>query len=93
MLTMRHAVVLGTGGHCRVVLSIINQLALHDVLAVVELGNFRPAELIMGKSVKPNPDYLNSLSGRNDVDVFLAIGNNDIRKDWWGKVKSLDFLM
>lgn len=93
MLTMRHAVVLGTGGHCRVILSIIAQQACHDVLAIVELGNFRPGELIMGISVTANPDYLISLSGRNDVDVFLAIGDNDIRKDWWEKVKSLDFLM
>ena len=90
---MRYAVVLGTGGHCRVILSILEELKRHDVLSIVELGAFRPGEFIMGKSVEANPDYLISLSGRSDIDVFLAIGDNYIRKLWWDKVKSLELSM
>lgn len=86
---MRYAIVLGTGGHCRVVLSIIEELDFYDVLSIVEIGTFRPGELIMGRSVEASPDYLFTLSGRSDIDVFLAIGDNYIRRLWWDRVKSL----
>ena len=92
-LKMRKAVVLGTGGHCRVILSMLAAAGQHDVMAIIELGSVRPCEIIMGSSVMTNPDFLTSLSGRIDVDAFLAIGNNDIRKYWWEKVKLMNILM
>lgn len=90
---MRQAVVLGTGGHCRVILSLLAAGRLHDVMAIIELGSPRPSERIMGALVVSNPDNLLALSGRGDIDVFLAIGNNDIRKHWWEKVKTLGLPM
>jgi sugar O-acyltransferase (sialic acid O-acetyltransferase NeuD family) len=86
---MRQAVVLGTGGHCRVILSMLAAGRRHDVMSIIELGSSRPGERIMGTLVMPNPDNLPALCGRGDVDVFLAIGNNDMRKHWWEKVKLL----
>lgn len=90
---MRKAVVLGTGGHCRVILSLLAAGRRHDVMAIIELGLPRPGERIMGVSVMPNSDNLTALSGRDDVDIFLAIGDNDIRKHWWDKVKTLGLSM
>lgn len=90
---MRHAVVLGTGGHCRVILSLLAAGQRHDVMSIIELGSPRLGERIMGVLVTPNPDNLPALCGRGDVDVFLAIGNNDMRKHWWEKVKTLGLIM
>jgi sugar O-acyltransferase (sialic acid O-acetyltransferase NeuD family) len=90
---MRQAVVLGTGGHCRVMLSMLAAGRRHDSMSVIELGRSRPGERIMGTLVMPNPDNLPDLCGRSDIDVFLAIGNNDLRKHWWEKVKVLGLPM
>lgn len=90
---MRKAVVLGTGGHCRVILSILAAGRRHDVMAIIELGSPRPEEKIMGALIQSNLDILPALCGRDDVDVFLAIGNNDMRKHWWEKVKTLGLSM
>jgi UDP-N-acetylbacillosamine N-acetyltransferase len=90
---MRQAVVLGTGGHCRVILSMLAAGCRHDIMAIIELGSPRPGERIMGALVMPNPDNLPALRGRGDVDVFLAIGNNDMRKHWWEKIKTLGLPM
>ena len=90
---MRQAVVLGTGGHCRVILSMLATGRRHDVMSIIDLGSPRPGERIMGTLVIPNPDSLTALCGRDDVDVFLAIGNNDMRKHWWEKVKTLGLSM
>lgn len=90
---MRQAVVLGTGGHCRVILSILKTEQRHEVMAIIELGSPREGETIMGLTVMPNPNILEMLFGRRDVDVFLAIGDNDIRKHWWARVKNIGLPM
>jgi UDP-N-acetylbacillosamine N-acetyltransferase len=86
----RKAIVLGTGGHCRVVLAILRTQALHNEIGIVELGYPRPSEIIMGHAVLYTPEYLSTLACRKDVDVFLAIGDNSIREQWWKRVKKLD---
>lgn len=86
---MRNAIVLGTGGHCRVILSMLRSGCQHDVTAIIELEVPRLGEKIMGIPVMPDFNYLTSLSVRNNIDVFLAIGNNNARKHWWKKVKAL----
>lgn len=90
---MRYAVVLGAGGHCRVVLSILFDCRHHEVLSIVELSSPRPGEVIMGTPVMDSPDYLSTLFGRIDVDVFLAIGNNAVRSYWWKRVNKMGFPM
>ena len=90
---MRQAVVLGAGGHCRVILSMLANGLKHDVMSIIDLGAPRPNERIMGVLVIPNPDCLLELCGRGDIDVFLAIGDNDMRKHWWERVKTLGLPM
>lgn len=88
---MRKALILGTGGHCRVVLSMLMARKSHVIGAVVELDTPRVGEVIMGVSVIPLPTMLSDFSAKDDVDVFLAIGNNDLRRRWWDRVKDLGF--
>ena len=88
---MRQALVIGTGGHSRVVLSILMACQKHDIKAAVDLESPRLDEVIMGVSIIAYSNFLSEFSGRDDVDVFLAIGNNDLRRRWWEKVKALGF--
>lgn len=87
---MRQALVLGTGGHCRVVLSLLADVGQHHVLEIIELDVLRLGETIMGTPVTATASCLDEFRGRRDMDIFLAIGNNGTRRWWWEKVKELD---
>jgi sugar O-acyltransferase (sialic acid O-acetyltransferase NeuD family) len=86
---MRHAVILGTGGHSRVVLSILASMQSCHSVSLVELGSPRTMERIMGNKVSLNHKDLQKFAGREDIDIFLAIGDNKVRKHWWEIVKNL----
>ena len=90
---MRQAVVLGTGGHCRVVLSILNAVKTHSVNQVIELGESRTGENIMGTLVTPTAKNIGDFCGNVNFDFFLAIGNNYTRKLWWERLEKMNFLM
>jgi len=87
---MRRAIILGTGGHCRVVLSILLDVGQHHVLDIIELAELRHGETILGIPVSATVSSLDSFRGQSTVDVFLAIGNNVLRREWWYKVKELE---
>lgn len=90
---MRKAVVVGAGGHCRAVLSILLDLGSHSILEIVALSSLRSGEFILGLPVRVEESYLTSLQGLTNVDVFLAIGDNQLRREWWFKIKDLGLPM
>ncbi|MDA9285260.1 NeuD/PglB/VioB family sugar acetyltransferase [Pseudomonadales bacterium] len=85
----RRAVVIGTGGHCRAVLSLLYAMKQHSSLQLVELGELRRNEKIMGINVSLTAADLSGFSGRLDVDVYLAVGDNISRQKWWLRAKEL----
>lgn len=87
---MRQAIILGTGGHCRVVLSILLDVGRHHVLDIIELAELRHGETILGIPVNATVSSLDSFRGRPATDIFLAIGDNALRREWWHKIKGLD---
>ena len=76
------AVVLGTGGHCRVILSILFSQEEYSDIRVVELNKLRPGEVIMGIKVEAMPS-LDHLREVKDLSFFLGIGCNKMRKYYW----------
>ena len=88
---MRNAVILGTGGHARVVISMLLQTGKYEISDILELGELRDNETILGIPINATSEKLSSYQGQSLVDVFLAIGNNDLRREWWNKVKALNF--
>ena len=82
----RRAIVVGTGGHARAVLSILRDAGHHDVFGLVELGTFVPGESIMGFPVCGSADAIPELAAEEAVDVFLAIGDNSTRRGWWERL-------
>jgi sugar O-acyltransferase (sialic acid O-acetyltransferase NeuD family) len=87
---MRQAIILGTGGHCRVVLSILMDVGSHHILDIIELAELRSGEAILGFPVNATASDLSSFCTQSTVDVFLAIGSNALRREWWYKVKALN---
>jgi UDP-N-acetylbacillosamine N-acetyltransferase len=87
---MRQAVILGTGGHCRVVLSVLKDVGSHHILDILELAELRPSETILDYPVNSTVSSLSSFCTQPFVDIFLAIGDNSLRREWWQKVNELN---
>jgi UDP-perosamine 4-acetyltransferase len=88
---LRQALLIGTGGHSRVVLSLLRDCKQHNVLGIIDLEELRPNESIMGTPVIGSVSYLNSLSEASNLDIFLAIGSNITRRLWWEKLTQSGF--
>jgi UDP-N-acetylbacillosamine N-acetyltransferase len=83
----RQAIVVGTGGHCRVLLSLLASCGEHDVLGIVDLTQSCVGEVIMGVKVIGSASSLREFRMRKELDIFLAIGDNATRREWWHKVQ------
>ena len=79
----KKAVVLGTGGHCRVIFSLLFSQKEYSAIKVLELNKLRIGETIMGVKVQAMPSSLHELSEVKDLAFFLAIGCNKMRKYYW----------
>lgn len=86
---MRRALIIGTGGHCRVLLSLLAACGKHEVMGIIDLAEPRVDEVIMGVRVIGSVTLLDAFCGCSDLDVFLAIGNNALRRTWWQKASDL----
>ncbi len=88
-LMTRQAVVIGTGGHCRVILSLLAACGKHEVLGIIDREMTYVDRTIMGVQVIGAINTLQKLIGIRDLDVFLAIGDNRLRRKLWNKVCEL----
>ena len=79
----RKANVLGTGGHARVVVSILLDLQSHEKINIFELGQQRVDEQILGISVAHFSAIQDNLCNHKSEDFFLAIGSNSLREKYW----------
>ena len=77
------AYILGTGGQCRVVLSILNSIKIYRKLLVIELDSLRIGEKIMGQDVISFNENIFSESHAIHQHFFLAIGSLTKRKKYW----------
>ena len=79
----RTANVLGTGGHARVVVSILLDLQIHEKINIFELDQQRADEQILGISVAHFSVIQDNLCNHKSEDFFLAIGPNSLREKYW----------
>ena len=86
---MTRSIVLGTGGHCRAVLSIILNDNLSEEIEIVELGRLNEGENILGHSVTSEINGFNFQSLDKSTNFYIAIGDNSIRHYWWAKLNKL----
>lgn len=79
----RKSLIIGAGGHCRVVVSLLVARGDRDALGIIDLAEPRGGESIMGVAIIGSTGRLAEYRGRDDIDVFLAIGDNAVRRTWW----------
>jgi UDP-perosamine 4-acetyltransferase len=94
---MRKAILIGAGGHSKVVLSILADVGSHSIVGVIDINQSllvseNCCELIMGIPVL-SMKALNKFIGQKDLDVFLAIGDCRVRAQWWEKMLNMRFSM
>ncbi|MBI4719427.1 MAG: acetyltransferase [Planctomycetes bacterium] len=85
-------VILGCGGHGRVVLDILVNAGAHDVVGFVDSDRSLAGRRIDGLRVLGSPDDL--LRIRQEFDVaraIVAIGDNGVRRDFADRLAALDF--
>lgn len=86
---MRQAIVIGTGGHSRVILSILKECRNHDIIGLLDLNKPNNEESIMDVPVIGSASSLDEYQDSSSLDLFLAIGNNKIRSEWWKKISKM----
>jgi sugar O-acyltransferase (sialic acid O-acetyltransferase NeuD family) len=89
----RKAIIIGTGGHSRVLLSLLTAIGKHEMLGIVDFVEPNVDEVIMGVPVIGSIACLEVFRGRKDLDVFLGIGDNALRRIWWQNVGNLDLAL
>lgn len=87
---IRQAILVGSGGHSRTVLSLLLELQTHEIIGIIDINRFiandkNSSELIMGIPVL-SIDALSFFRTVNELDVFLAIGDSFLRRQWWERI-------
>ncbi len=88
---MKSALVLGTGGHSRVIISILSTFREMEIIGAVELGKYNAGEKILDVPVLGSVQVLEDIHDRDQVNIYLAIGDNKLRRDWFHKVKEMGY--
>ena len=83
----KQAIIIGTGGHSRAVLSILANVNTHNIFGILDLSLHEPGEQILGIPVIGSIDKIKELDN-NIFDIFLAIGDNSLRRSMFEEIKS-----
>lgn len=84
----RRAAIVGTGGQCRVVLSILYELAVYKSIMIYDVETPRYQEVILGASVTGHVDELLNNIKSLEPDIYIAIGNNERREKYYHMINS-----
>lgn len=87
--------ILGAGGHCRAVLSIIQEPGnrVYSIEGILDTGSVRGNESILGVNVIGSADDLEDFFGRGTKCLFLAIGDNAYRRHYYQKAKKIGYAL
>lgn len=77
---------IGSGGQSRVVISILKALRVENIIGILDLGEPKPGELIMGIPVLGSVNLLGELIDPSNKSFILAIGDNLTRNLWWHRI-------
>lgn len=86
----RKCIILGCGGHGRVVLDILNNIGTHEIIGFVDSNLEYVGRRIDGIEVLGCPADLPALRNQFDVDcAIVAIGNNGVRRALADQVEAM----
>jgi UDP-perosamine 4-acetyltransferase len=94
---MKEVLIVGAGGHSRVILSILAEQAVQSVIGVIDINLPQLSGGISNELIMDCPvlslETLNSFAQPESVDIFLAIGDVELRHLWWKKLREAGFSM
>lgn len=86
---MDRVIIIGAGGHCRAILSILRDTGLMESEGIYDIGTPRHNEKIMGVPVMGNILSFEKCLDIQNKSVILAIGDNKQRRYWFDKLNNL----
>ena len=86
---MRKLIIIGAGGHCRSVLSAAKSMNKWEDYKIIDTNYSKDDEQIMGHKVYPFEKLFKF--DEKKFDLFIAIGDNNIRKSISKKIENLRF--
>ena len=83
---MKDIIILGSGGHCKVVLDCVYK----NVIGIIDI-NYKESSnnIILNKRVIGNIDVLDKYS--KSTKVIIAIGDNNIRNEYYNIIKNMGY--
>ena len=86
---MNSIIIVGAGGHARVVIDAVRLNKL-DIHGIIDINYSEKSERINGYPLVGGFDYLDHINPKN-YDIVIAIGDNDKRDKYFSKVVKLGF--
>jgi len=88
---LKKAIIVGAGGHCRVLLSILKFYNDFEIVAIADRSNQFFGEVINDLSIQYTWDDFVSIKEKGIEHAFIAVGSNDERTSLYKKLKALKF--
>ena len=83
--------IVGAGGHCRVVLSILHSYKNFNVIGIADRDSLNFGEEISGSVIKYSWKNFTEIYEKGTQYAVIAIGDNDERKELFSRLSSLGF--
>ena len=87
---MKKTIIIGSGGHCRAILSVLETLKNPIPFAIYDISTPKEGELIYNIPVFKIPSDQEFLKNKDDYNYILSIGDNNTRQKFFNKLKKLD---
>lgn len=91
MNCIQNALIIGAGGHSRVVISILREMGVAKIEGVLDLSEIKSNEFILGVPVIGSVALLENLNLFRGLNFYLAIGDNVTRRYWYEKLICQNF--
>ena len=82
------AVIVGAGGHCRVILSVLKHFKNYQVIGVADRDASTFGEVIGENYINCTWEDLNNLHEKGVSAAFIAVGENELRSQLFRKMKN-----
>ena len=90
---VENIIVVGAGGQCRVVLSILRYYKNFNVIGIADRNSKNIGEQISGKIIKYSWNNFKEIYERGTRQAVIAIGDNNERRELFSRLSSIGFKM
>ena len=88
---VKKSIIVGAGGHCRVILSILKFYNDYEAVGIADRNNHFFGEIINDLSIKYTWNDFVSIKEKGIDYAFIAVGSNDERISLYKKLKAIEF--